>query len=258
MRRVVFFIYGGFSHALFLGVFAWMVAFIGNWRIDHLPTLDAPAAGSPWAAIALDTLLILAFVVPHSVMARPGFKRWWTQYVPQPIERSTYVLVSCVLMGLLLWQWRPIGGVVWDVTNPAGYLALRALFFIGVLVVPGVSLLINHFDLFGTRQVWLHLRGKAYSHPPFRTPLVYRFIRHPLYIGWMIMFWASPTMTAAHLLFAVLNTAYMLAAIPFEERDLIAEHGESYAEYRRQVPALIPRLGTRELAAEPTVEISVQ
>lgn len=246
MKRQAFFAYGVFCHALFLVVYAWMIAFVGNFGFGWIPTLDGPAIDWPPAAIAIDVLLIAGFAVPHSVMARPGFKRWWTQYVPQPIERSTYVLVSCVLMGLLLWQWRPIGGVVWDVTNPAGRLALQGLYLVGVLMVPGVSLLINHFDLFGSRQVWLHLRGQAYSQPSFRTPLVYRFVRHPLYIGWMVMFWATPTMTLAHLLFAVLTTAYMLIAIPFEERDLIAEHGESYAVYRRKVGGLIPRLRGRE------------
>jgi len=145
-------------------------------------------------------------------------------------------------MGLLLWQWQPIGGVVWDVTGPAARSALWALFAVGWLMVPGVSLLINHFDLFGTRQVWLHLRGQAYSDLPFRTPLLYRLVRHPLYVGWMLAFWATPTMTIAHLLFAVLTTAYMLIAIPFEERNLIAHFGENYVEYRRRTGGLIPRL----------------
>jgi protein-S-isoprenylcysteine O-methyltransferase Ste14 len=246
MRRSVFFVYGVACHVLFLVVYAWMFAFVGNLSLGLIRTIDGPATGSLAGALAIDALLIAAFAVPHSVMARPAFKRWWTRFVPQPIERSTYVLVSCLLMGLLLWQWRPIGGVVWDVTHPAGRWPLYALFAAGWLMVPAVSLLINHFDLFGSRQVWLHLRGRAYSHLPFRTPGAYRFVRHPLYVGWMLAFWAAPTMTAAHLLFAALMTAYMLIAIPFEERDLIAHFGDQYLEYRRRVGALIPRLWGRE------------
>jgi len=243
MKRYLYFTYGVACHALFLAVYAWMIAFVGNIGFGLIPTIDGRPSGSLYGALAIDALLIVLFVVPHSVMARPAFKRWWTRFVPQPIERSTYVLVSCVLMALLLWQWRPIGGVVWHVTNPVGRWTLYVLFVSGALLVPGVSLLINHFDLFGTRQVWLHLRGREYSHLPFRTPLTYRVVRHPLYISWMMLFWAAPTMTVAHLLFAVLTTAYMLIAIPFEERDLVTHFGDRYEEYRRRVGALIPRLG---------------
>ena len=242
MRRIVYFVYGVACHALFLVVYAWMAAFVGNFDFGLIRTIDGPVTRSLASALTIDVLLIAAFAVPHSVMARPMFKRWWTRFVPEPIERSTYVFVSCLLMGLLLWQWQPIGGVVWDVTGPAARSALWALFAVGWLMVPGVSLLINHFDLFGTRQVWLHLRGQAYSDLPFRTPLLYRLVRHPLYVGWMLAFWATPTMTIAHLLFAVLTTAYMLIAIPFEERNLIAHFGENYVEYRRRTGGLIPRL----------------
>lgn len=241
MKRFLFFGYGVAAHALFLAVYLWMVAFIGNLGFGFIPTIDSPRTGSLLAAIAIDSLLIVLFAVPHSVMARPAFKRWWTRLVPQPIERSTYVLVSCLLMILLLWEWRPISGIVWNLTSPLGRWSMYTLLVIGALMVPGVSLLINHFDLFGTRQVWLHLRGRVYSALPFRTPLAYRFVRHPLYVGWMVLFWATPTMTAAHLLFAVLTTAYMLIAIPFEERDLIAHFGTRYVTYRQRVGMLIPR-----------------
>jgi len=241
-------------HALFLVVYAWMALFVGNFGFGVIGTIDGPATGSLAGALIIDALLIAAFAVPHSVMARPAFKTWWTRFVPQPIERSTYVLVSCLLMALLLLQWRPIGGVVWDVKSPAAQWTLWALFAVGWLMVPSVSLLINHFDLFGTRQVWLHLQGRAYSNLPFRTPLAYRFIRHPLYVGWMLAFWATPTMTVAHLLFAALLSAYMLIAIPFEERDLIAHFGQNYVEYRRRVGALIPRIGG--YAGRPGVEVS--
>jgi protein-S-isoprenylcysteine O-methyltransferase Ste14 len=156
---------------------------VGNFGFGLIPTIDGPRDGSLAVAVAINSLLIAAFAVPHSVMARPGFKRWWTRFVPQPIERSTYVLVSCLLMMLLMWQWRPTGGIVWDVQHPAGRWALHGLFALGWLLVPAVSLLINHFDLFGSRQVWLHLRGRDYANLPFRTPLAYSIVRHPLYIG---------------------------------------------------------------------------
>jgi protein-S-isoprenylcysteine O-methyltransferase Ste14 len=252
---MVFFVYGVGCHALFLLVYGWMGASLGNLGFGWIPTIDGPQTGSLGSALIIDTLLIAAFAVPHSVMARPTFKQWWTRFVPEPIERSTYVLVSCLLMVLLLWQWRPIGGIVWDVQSPAGRMALNAMFAAGWLIVPAVSLLINHFDLFGTRQVWLYLRGRAYSHLPFRTPIAYRFIRHPLYVGWMILFWATPTMTAAHLLFAVLTTAYMLIAIPFEERNLVEHFGDEYAEYRERVGALVPRLGRETRQTEPEAAI---
>ncbi len=193
-------------------------------------------------AIFINVLLIVAFVVPHSVMARPSFKKWWTRYIPAPIERSTYVLVSCLLMINLLLNWQPTGGIVWNVSQPVAYWSLLAIFLLGVLLVPAVSLMINHFDLFGTRQVWLYLQGKEYTHLEFRTPMAYRFARHPLYVGWMLFFWVTPTMTVSHLLLAVLTTLYMLAAIPFEERDLVSHFGEKYLNYRRRVGALFPKL----------------
>jgi protein-S-isoprenylcysteine O-methyltransferase Ste14 len=246
MSRYVFFGYGVFCHALFLATYAWMAAFVGNFGFGILPTMDgATRGGSLWTAAAIDLLLLAAFAVPHSVMARPAFKRWWTKFVPPVIERSTYVLVSCLLMILLMSQWQPLGGVVWDVQQPLLRAALYGLFAVGWLMVPAVSLLLNHFDLFGTRQVWLHLKGRAYEAVPFRAPGIYRFLRHPLYVGWMIAFWATPTMTLAHLLFAVALTAYMLIAIPFEERDLVSHLGERYERYRRETGALLPRLGRR-------------
>ena len=243
MQRKLFFIYGVACHALFLGVYAWMAAFVGNLGFGVIPTIDGPRAGSLASAIVVNALLIAVFGVQHSVMARPGFKRWWTCFVPQPIERATYVLASCVVLALLMWQWRPVGGVVWDVTNPIGKWSLHGLFAVGWLMVPTVSLFINHFDLFGTRQVWLHLRGQDYEHLPFRTPLAYRFVRHPLYVGWLIAFWATPTMTVAHFVFAIGMSAYIFVAVPLEERDLVSHFGETYARYRQRVGALVPRFG---------------
>lgn len=241
MKRYGFLLYGILCHLMFLGVFFYMAGFIGNILVPK--GIDSPAEGSFGVALAVNTLLILAFVVPHSVMARPRFKKWWTQFVPKEIERSTYVLVSNLLMIFLMWQWRPLGGVVWDVQSEVGRGILYGLFAVGWLMVPLVSLLINHFDLFGTRQVWLYFKGKEYTPLPFRTPVIYKKLRHPLYVGWMIAFWATPTMTIAHLLFAVMTTAYMILAIPHEERDLVDHIGEHYSEYRKRVPALIPMPG---------------
>jgi protein-S-isoprenylcysteine O-methyltransferase Ste14 len=252
MQRKLFFVYGVASHAMFLGVYAWMALFVGNLGFGLIRTIDAPATTSLATALAVNTLLVALFGVQHSVMARPGFKKWWTQFVPQPIERATYVLLSNLLMMLLLWQWQPMGGVVWNVTNSIGRALLHGLFAIGWFMVPAVSLLINHFDLFGTRQVWLHLRGQEYRSLPFRTPMIYRYVRHPLYIGWMTAFWATPTMTVAHLVFAVLMTLYIFVAIPLEERDLVAHFGEQYASYRRRVGGLVPRLASLG-ETEPTV-----
>jgi protein-S-isoprenylcysteine O-methyltransferase Ste14 len=240
-RRIAFFVYGVACYALFFGTFLYAVGFIGGFLT---PTrLDAPAEGGVVAAIGIDTALLLLFAVQHSVMARPWFKRSWTEIVPKELERSTYVLLSSVALLLLFWQWRPIGGVVWQVEDPVGQVVLRGLFAFGFGLVLVATFLINHFDLFGLRQVWLQLRGKPYTQLRFGTPGPYRLVRHPLYVGWLFAFWATPTMTAAHLLFAVATTAYILLAIGFEEKDLVAEFGESYEEYRRQVPALVPRLG---------------
>ena len=257
LRPKLFFVYGVACHALFLGVYAWMAAFVCNLGFGLIPTVDGPRGGSIWAAVAIDVLLIALFSVQHSVMARPGFKQWWTRFVPQPVERSTYVLFSCVAMIALMALWRPIGGTVWQVTDPVGQALLAALFVFGWLMVPAVSFLINHFDLFGTRQVWLHLRGRAYEPLPFRTPIVYGVVRHPLYVGWMIAFWATPTMTATHLVFAVLMTVYILIAIPLEERDLLAHFGEKYAQYRRSVGGLLPRWRDKSPAGMADIDTSV-
>ena len=198
--------------------------------------------GSVSAAVAIDLILLALFAVQHSVMARPAFKRIWTRIVPHPIERSTYVLASNLVTVLLMWQWRGIDTVLWDVRQPVFRAAAWALFAIGWLLVPLVTLLIDHFDLFGTRQVWLHLQGRQYEPLPFRVPVLYKQVRHPLYIGWTIAFWATPTMTAGHLLFAVVLTGYMALAACIEERDLVSHFGEQYENYRRRVPMFVPRL----------------
>jgi protein-S-isoprenylcysteine O-methyltransferase Ste14 len=241
MQRRLFFVFGMLSHLMFLGVFAYMAGFVGNLMAPK--SIDSPVVtGSTWAAIMMDLFLLALFTVPHSVMARPTFKRWWTQFVPEPVERSVYVFTSNVLMGALLLFWRPIDLVLWDFTNPAARAVMWSLFAVGWFMVPLASLMINHFDLFGTRQVWLNLKQRAYTNLPFRTPMLYSVVRHPLYVGWMIAFWATPTMTAGHMLFAASLTIYMLIAIYFEERNLVEHFGQEYIDYRNRVGGLIPRL----------------
>jgi protein-S-isoprenylcysteine O-methyltransferase Ste14 len=238
MRRWLFFVYGALCHLLFLGTFAYMAGFVGNYLVPK--TIDSASTGPTGQAILVNVLLLAVFAGQHSIMARPAFKRVWTRIIPEPIERSTYVLISCVVTFLLMWQWRGIDQVVWNVRQPLPRAILWGLFAVGWLLVPLASLLINHFDLFGTRQVWLYLRGRAYQALPFRVPSLYKHVRHPLYVGWMIAFWATPTMTTSHLLFAGVLTGYMVLAALLEERDLIAHFGRQYEEYRRSVPMFIP------------------
>jgi len=241
MKRLIFFAYGVLCHLMFLAVFTYMALFVGNLFLPH--SIDTPVAGTTTAAaVTINMLLLALFAVSHSVMARPGFKQAWTRIVPKPIERSTYVLVSNLVCILLMWKWRGIDTIVWDIQHPGLRAAMWALFAIGWSLVPMVSLLINHFDLFGTRQVWLYLMGQDYQPLPFREPLFYKRVRHPLYIGWAIAFWAIPTMTVGHLLFAGVLSGYMMIAAVIEERDLIAHFGKQYSEYRSRVPMFVPSL----------------
>jgi protein-S-isoprenylcysteine O-methyltransferase Ste14 len=239
VRRLLILTYGLVCYALFLLTFLYAVGFIGGFLT---PTrLDGPRSGSLAAALAIDVGLLLLFAVQHSGMARPAFKRWLTRFVPEPCERSTYVLLSNAALLVLFWQWRPVGGVVWEVPGGAARAAVAVVLAGGWLTVLYTTFLINHFDLFGVRQAWLAFRGVPYTPLRFTTPGPYRLVRHPLYIGWLIVFWAAPTMSTAHLLFAVGTTAYILMAIRWEERDLVAAHPE-YDAYRRRVPKLVPRL----------------
>lgn len=244
MRRFLSLAFSLACHGLFLGVYAWMAVFVGNLGFGYVPTLDQQPTTHLVPALAIDLALVLVFGLQHSVMARPGFKRMWTRLVPSHLERSVYVLASCIAMAGLLLFWQPVGGVVWDVQAPIGRTLLYALFAIGWFMVPAVTFLLNHFDLMGTRQAWLYFRGKPYTSLAFRTPGPYRVVRHPLYVGWFIAFWATPTMTVTHLIFASLLSLYILAAIPLEERDLLEYHGPTYASYRKRVGMLIPRLRT--------------
>lgn len=239
MQRRMFFAYGVFCHVLFLFTYTYMAGFVGNLLVPK--SIDS-GPSSVTTALAIDLALILLFGLQHSVMARPWFKQIWSRVVPTPIERSTYVLASCVVIVLLMWQWRALDAPVWDVTTPVLRSLFWALFAAGWLLVPAVSLMISHWDLFGIRQVWLHLRGKPYHPLPFRTPLLYSRIRHPLYVGWATAFLATPTMTVGHLFFALSHIGYMLIAVRFEERDLVDHFGTTYREYQQRVPMFFPKL----------------
>jgi protein-S-isoprenylcysteine O-methyltransferase Ste14 len=239
IRRTLILAYGVMAYALFLGTFLYAIGFIGGFLT---PTqLDGPREGSLAAALAINLGLLVLFAVQHSGMARPAFKRWLTRLVPQAAERSTYVLLSSLALLLLFALWRPLGGVVWDLDGEVAREGVYALFGLGWLIVLVTTFLINHFDLFGLRQVWLEFRGVPYTPLTFATPGPYQVVRHPLYVGWLMVFWATPTMTAAHLLFAMVTTVYILVAIRWEERDLVDAHPE-YAAYRGQVGMLLPRL----------------
>jgi len=255
MHRVSVFAYGVFCYAVFFGTFLYAVAFVGGFLVPR--TLEG-APGRPTAvAVAIDAGLLVVFGLQHSVMARPAFKRWWTGFVPEPAERSTYVLLSSLALVLLFVFWEPLVGTIWDVESPVLRAGLWVAFACGWLTVLVTTFLINHFDLFGLRQVWLYLRGRPYTALPFGTPGPYSRIRHPLYVGWLLAFWETPTMTAGHLFFALAMTGYILLAIRFEERDLVGYYGETYAEYRRRVPMLIPRLrGRRAAPAAATAPLS--
>jgi len=243
-KRILFFGYGLAAYLVFLGTFLYAIAFVGGCPI--LPSrLDGPLTGSLGAAIAVNSGLLAIFAVQHSVMARRWFKERWTRVIPWTIERSTYVLAASLALLFLFWQWRPIGIEIWMVEQPVARALLWTLFAAGWGTVLVVTFLINHFDLFGLRQVTLPLLGKPYTPVSFRTPLPYRFVRHPLYFGFLLAFWSTPHMTLAHLLFAVATTAYIVLAIQFEERDLVAEHGKAYERYRREVPMLIPGIKPR-------------
>lgn len=239
MTRIFTFLYGAASYALFLATFLYALGFIGNFGVPK--SMDSPAADSLQTALLIDAALLALFAVQHSVMARPFFKRFITRMIPQAIERSTYVLASSAALLLLFWQWRPLGGVVWQVDNAIGQAAIYAGFAFGWLLVLITTFVINHFDLFGLRQVWRHFMGQPDQPVPFVTPLLYRIVRHPLYVGWLFAFWCAPVMTMTHLFFAAMTTAYILIAIQLEEADLAVVHPE-YAEYRKQVPMLVPGL----------------
>ncbi len=242
-RRIAIFVFGVLSYAIFFGVFLYAGGFVTNWLVPR--SLDSGPAPSAAVAIAVNLGLLGVFALQHSVMARPAFKRWWTRIVPAEAERSVYVLASSLAMIALYAHWQPLPGIVFELEHPALRAALWGLCAVGYGTVLYSTFLIDHFDLFGLRQSWLALRGRAYTHRPFHTPSLYKYVRHPLYVGWLLFFWATPSMTVGHLLLAVGITGYILIAIVFEERDLLEHFGADYRAWRARTPLFIPRFGSR-------------
>lgn len=232
-------LYGLLSYTAFLASFTYAIGFVGNVLVPK--GIDTPSHGALPEALLVDILLLALFAVQHSVMARKGFKQWWMRIVPESVERSTYVLASSLALGLLLWKWQPIAGSLWSVQAPAGRLALLALFWLGWGIALWSTFMISHFDLFGLRQVYLRLKGEPYRPLPFVKVALYRFVRHPLMLGLLIAFWATPDMSYGHLLFAVATTGYIFIGVWLEERDLRREHGAEYEQYCREAGMLLPR-----------------
>ncbi|HYP07857.1 MAG TPA: hypothetical protein VER03_16610 [Bryobacteraceae bacterium] len=252
LKRYVVFVYGAAAYVLFLGVFLYAIGFVGNFGVPK--SLDSER-GTPWViALGIDLGLLAVFALQHSIMARQGFKRVITKLIPVAAERSTYVLASSLALAFLFWKWEPLGGDIWRVDDPVGRGLLYAGFAFGWGLVLVATFAINHFDLFGLRQVWTHLLGRKESRLRFTTPALYRMVRHPLYLGWLFVFWSTPDMTVTHAFFAAATTAYILIAIQFEERDLMREHPE-YSVYRKQVPMIFPSV-TGVRISRQTVEIT--
>jgi protein-S-isoprenylcysteine O-methyltransferase Ste14 len=243
-KRIAFLAWGVLCYALFFACFLYAIAFIGDFTIAP-KTIDSGESGPLGLALAVNLGLLSVFAAQHSGMARPAFKRVWTRIVPEPAERPTYVLLTTLALVVLFAFWHPIGGTVWAVTNPVVSFALRALYFAGWGMLLYATALIDHFDLFGLRQAWLAFRGRRYEPRAFATPGLYGHVRHPIYVSWAIIFWSTPTMSAGHLLFASIATAYMIVAVFFEEHDLVANFGDAYRRYQEATPKYLPRLGRR-------------
>jgi protein-S-isoprenylcysteine O-methyltransferase Ste14 len=238
MSKTIAFLFGVVSYLIFFLTFLYAIGFVGNLVVPK--SIDSGLDGSLLTALLIDLGLLTLFALQHSVMARPGFKKWWTQFVPESIERSVFVLFASLALLLVFWQWRPMAGVVWSIDNAVGRFILQVLFFAGWLIVLLSTFMINHFDLFGLRQVYLNQRGHEYTDLGFRTPAFYKLVRHPIMVGFIIAFWAASTMTVGHLVFAAVTTAYILVAVQLEERDLASFYGEKYASYRSRVGMFIP------------------
>ena len=252
--RISTLLYGIFCYLVFLASFLYAIAFLGDFGVPR--TIDSGPQGSIGRALAINAGLLALFALQHSIMARSWFKRAWTRIVPPAAERSTYVFLSSLALILLFWQWRPIGGSVWHVDNELGSMAIYWVYAAGWILLLLATFLINHFDLFGLRQVYLRFRGQEYTGLPFRTPGLYRMVRHPIYLSWLCIFWATPRMTIAHLVFALATTAYILIAIQLEERDLIRVYGEAYRRYKRQVPSILPVRFGRETSESKLPELN--
>lgn len=256
MSRIFAIAYGIVAYVIFLATFLYAIGFVGNIAVPK--SIDSGQTASLAAAVIVDIVLLGIFAVQHSLMARRFFKRVWTKIVPEAVERSTYVLFASLALILLYWQWRPIAAPVWMVTDAAGATALQAVFWLGWATVLLSTFLISHFELFGLTQVWMKLRNRKPTPMQFRTPFLYGFVRHPLYLGFILAFWATPKMTAGHLLFSVMTTAYILIAIQLEEQDLIAAFGDAYRSYRRRVSMLIPLPPKSEESESGTPAVSVR
>ena len=236
--KFIAFLYGIAAYVVFFVTILYAIGFVMGLVVPK--TIDTGTATPPFEAIVINLLLMALFAIQHSVMARQGFKAWWTQFVPRPVERSTYVLLASLSLLLLFWQWRPLPAVIWEVQNPDLAVTVVTLAFAGWVLVFTSTFIINHFELFGLHQVTNHLVGKEVEAPRFKTPLLYKFVRHPIYLGFIIAFWAAPVMTAGHLLFAVVTTLYIFVGIALEERDLVALFGDEYRQYKQRVSMLIP------------------
>jgi protein-S-isoprenylcysteine O-methyltransferase Ste14 len=255
MARFLAFLYGTAAYVLFLGAFLFAIGFVTGLPVPK--TIDMGPVVPVTEALIINVLLMSLFAIQHSVMARKGFKRWWTQFVSPAIERSTYVLFATLALILLLWQWRPIPTIVWQVTDPTAAMALTGLSLFGWLIVLASTFMINHFELFGLHQVVNNLAGRQMGEMSFKTPLLYRLVRHPIYLGFIIAFWAAPVMTAGHFLFAAVTTAYIFVGIMLEERDLVAQFGDEYRTYRERVGMIFPKPGRGSPAGVPKPESTI-
>jgi protein-S-isoprenylcysteine O-methyltransferase Ste14 len=256
MKRFAFLLYGVIVYTGFFAAFLYLIGFVGNIIVPK--GIDGPLAMPLWQALSINFGLVLLFAVQHSIMARGWFKKWWTKFVPEPIERSTYVLFTVIALVLLFVFWQPMGGEIWSIENGLIVGILWALFVLGWTILLVSTFLINHFDLFGLRQVWLNFRQKPYTHLKFRTPFFYKWIRHPLYFGFILAFWSAPEMSSNRFVLSILFTLYILKAIQWEEKDLITHFGETYKKYASRVPKILPTFSNKEISQQPTYETYIK